>query len=136
MRAFISAAPRRGHNDQSLCAAGVAQFTATLPYPPPSLPCAPPSALAHHTLHGTRLVVVHTNYMTRCEEECNRRSVPVPRQINKCLMTRSVAPTNPFFDLIRKEGAYARRMTQSECESIAGGQLFIRPVYWSVLHEA
>lgn len=33
-RAFISAVPRRGRNDQSLCAAGIAQFTA-----PPKCPC-------------------------------------------------------------------------------------------------
>lgn len=88
-RAFISAAPRRGRNDQSLCAAGVAQFTAPPPY---HAPAHPPSALAHHTLHGTQLVIVHTNYMSRCEEERNRHSVPVVRQINKCLMTRSAAP--------------------------------------------
>lgn len=36
-RVFISAVPRRGRNDQSLCATGIAQFTA------------PPSALAHHS---------------------------------------------------------------------------------------
>lgn len=36
-RVFISAVPRRGRNDQSLCATGIAQFTA------------PPCALAHHS---------------------------------------------------------------------------------------
>lgn len=44
--------------------------------------------------------------------------------------------SRPFFDLIRKEGTFARRMTQSDCESKAGGQPFIRLVCWLVSHAA
>lgn len=48
------------------------------------------------TLHGAKLIIVQTNYMTRWEKyDC--RSVPVVCQINKCLMTLSL----PLFNLIR-----------------------------------
>lgn len=96
--------------------------------PPPPFPHAAPTAFAHHTLHGTQLIIAHANYVSWCEEKCQRCSVPVVRQINKCLMTRSVAPTNPFG--LNWEGGHIY-MTD-DCER----SLFVRSGCWLLLHAA